>query len=71
MIDGKTGFLIEPKNPSLIAEKALELYKNPQMRTHFGKKGRKFIEENYTLDRMIDKVEALYESLLKTKGHSC
>lgn len=65
VINGETGFLIEPENPEQIAEKVVELYRNPLLRVKFGEKGRRLVEENYSMEKMLDKVEALYLTLLK------
>jgi len=64
VIDGETGFLIEPKNSGQLAEKVIELYKNPALRIKFGKEGRKLVEKNYSIVAMLDKIESLYERLL-------
>ncbi len=64
IIDGETGFLIEPKNPKQLAERVFELYKNPELRISFGKKGRSLVETNYSIEKMLDKIEFLYEKLL-------
>ena len=63
VFDGKTGFLVKPKNPKLIAESVVALYKNPEMLKEFGKEGRRLIEENYSMEKMLDKIKSLYEKL--------
>ncbi len=67
VINKKTGFLINPKDPHSIADKVIELYNNPQMRTDFGYNARRFVEENHTIDIMIGRIEALYESIIKKR----
>jgi glycosyltransferase involved in cell wall biosynthesis len=69
VIDGKTGFLTMPGNPGELAERVIELYKNPWLRAEFGREGRKLIEENYSLDKMLDRIESLYDSLLYGKAY--
>ncbi|MFZ6016104.1 MAG: glycosyltransferase family 4 protein [Nitrospirota bacterium] len=64
IIDKETGFLIEPKNHEQLAEKVIELYKNPELRIKFGKEGRKLVEKDYSTEKMLDKIESLYERLL-------
>jgi glycosyltransferase involved in cell wall biosynthesis len=64
VIDRATGFLIESKNSEQIAEKVIELYKNPDLRTTLGREGRRLVEEKYSIEKMLDNVEALYEKLL-------
>ncbi len=65
VIDRKTGFLIEPRNPAQLAEKVIELYRNPELMVKFGKEGRRLVEENYSIEKMLNKMEALYERLLR------
>ncbi|GAB4420738.1 MAG: glycosyltransferase family 4 protein [Thermodesulfovibrionales bacterium] len=64
IINGKTGFLIEARNPGQIAERIIELYKNPELMVRFGKAGRKIVEKNYSIETMLDKIETLYDRLL-------
>jgi glycosyltransferase involved in cell wall biosynthesis len=64
VINGKTGFLIEPKNSKRLGEKVIELYKNPGLRNKFGEAGRKLVERNYSVEAMLDRIESLYERLL-------
>lgn len=65
VIDGETGFLTAPKNPGQLAEKVIELYRNPELRIKFGKAGRRLIEKSYSFENMLDKIEALYERLFR------
>ncbi|PKL52485.1 MAG: glycosyltransferase family 1 protein [Nitrospira bacterium HGW-Nitrospira-1] len=64
VIDEKTGFLIVPKKPEQIAERVIEFYRKPELRRKFGKEGRRFVKENYSFEKMLDKIEALYKMLL-------
>ncbi|MEW6162047.1 MAG: glycosyltransferase [Nitrospirota bacterium] len=64
VINKETGFLTKPKNPEQLAEKVIELYKHPEYKKEFGKKGRKLVGENYSLEDMLDKIESLYKKLL-------
>ncbi|MBI5188683.1 MAG: glycosyltransferase family 4 protein [Nitrospirae bacterium] len=67
IIDRETGFLIEPKNPEQLSERVIELYKNPELRIKFGREGRRLVEKDYSTEKMLDKIESLYERLLKDK----
>lgn len=64
IINNETGFLVEPKNPSQIAEKIIELYERSELRIEFGKKGRCLVERDYSFDGMLDKIENMYKMLL-------
>lgn len=64
VIDGETGFLIPPRKVEEITAKVVTLYKNRELGKVFGKKGRSLVERSYSFERMLDKVESLYEKLL-------
>ncbi len=69
VIDGKTGFLVPPKQPELLARTMLRVMDLPQEeRLRMGKAGRRHVEANYSLDRIVDQWEALYRELLARKG---
>jgi glycosyltransferase involved in cell wall biosynthesis len=70
VIDGKTGFLVEPKNPDQIAEKVVQLYCDPELRKDLGSESRKFVQEKYTIEGMLDKVERLYRMLVGAREDS-
>lgn len=64
VIDGKTGFLVEPKNPYALADKLIFLYKNPAIRRKMGKEARKFVAEYYNWSENIKIIEQVYDSLM-------
>jgi glycosyltransferase involved in cell wall biosynthesis len=63
IINGQTGFLINPESPEQIAAKVIELYRFPEIGAATGRQGRKFVQENYGMEIMLDKIEALYAKL--------
>jgi glycosyltransferase involved in cell wall biosynthesis len=68
VIHEKTGLLIPTKNPNEIAVKVIEIYKNPKLAAGFGKEGRSLVEESYSMDKMLDKIELLYRNLIRGNG---
>jgi glycosyltransferase involved in cell wall biosynthesis len=69
IIDGKTGFLVPPKNPGALAQAMLHLMGMLEEERHaIGKAARQYVEANFTLDRVVDRWEALYKELLARKG---
>ncbi len=44
IIDGKTGFIVDPRNPEEIAEKVLFLLKNDEIRRKMGEEGKRWAE---------------------------
>ena len=61
--DGKNGFIIPLKNPKALAEKIITLLGNEDLRTKFGKKNRKIIEERLNYYIEMEKMENLYKQL--------
>ncbi len=57
LLDGKSGFLIEPFSPKSIAEKLIELISLPSEKfAEFGENGRKFVESKYPIEYTINEI---------------
>lgn len=61
--DGATGFLAPAGEPRLLAEKILALLGEPELGRTLGANGRKFFEQNLTLEKMVAETEKVYEDL--------
>ena len=57
--DNKTGFLVEKGNVSQLTEKMEILIKNTELRENMGNLGRKRVEEVFTFEKTLEKVESL------------
>ena len=62
--DGVEGFLTDPLNPSQLAHKILVLLSDPEMRRRFSENALKRIQEQFTVRRMVQSTEAVYDKLL-------
>lgn len=63
-----TGFLVPPKDPYSLGRAMLDLMKLPEgERKQMGQAGRKRIEENFAMDRIVDQWENLYREFLRKK----
>jgi len=60
VIDGKTGFLVSPRDSSTLAEAILKLLKNKDMARKFGEAGRRYVEQRFSLNQMVSNYENLY-----------
>lgn len=60
VLDGKTGYIVPNKSPEQIAEKLFLLLIDPELRKTMGKNGRKFVEETYSWEKCVDKMESIY-----------
>ncbi len=61
VINGKTGFLIDEK-PEILAEKIIELYKDPNLTKKMGEESGRFVKENYNMYSSVEKLHNLYQS---------
>lgn len=63
--DGDNGFLIPTKNPSRLAERVIYLLKNLDIRGEIGVANRKAVEENFSYENEMSKMEELYKELVR------
>lgn len=63
IINEVTGFLIKPKNVEELSEKMILLCNNKKMLSFLGENAMKFIEKDYSSEKMFEKLENLYEKL--------
>ena len=69
VVDGKTGFLVPPKDPEALAQAMLRLMALPkEERARMGRAARQYIETYYSLDKVVEQWEELYHKLLTRKG---
>ena len=66
--DGITGFLCDPGCLDSMAEACSRLLRNPQLRREMGRRGRERAIQEFSLDRMVGDIEALYTDLLEQEG---
>lgn len=67
VIDGKTGFLVEPGDEQQQASKWLTLLRAPVQAKEMGLEGRRMVMESWSLDRMVRGYETLIERVYATK----
>jgi sugar transferase (PEP-CTERM/EpsH1 system associated) len=63
--EGATGYLVEPKDSEKMAERIARLCDDREMALDFGAAGRRKVEREYSVDRMLERYRELY---LKTVG---
>lgn len=63
--DGKNGFIVPVKDSKSLAKKIIYLLENEDVRTRLGKASRKIIEEKLNYRKEMEKMEKLYEGLVK------
>jgi glycosyltransferase involved in cell wall biosynthesis len=66
--DGEDGFLVAPGAVGELADRLAQLARDPELRARMGAAGRERMQTRYTVDRLIDDMDALYRDLLAKKG---
>ncbi len=66
VLDGKTGFLVPPRDPEALAERITYLMDHPAEARGMGLAGQKHIEENFSLQKMVDKTVDIYEHAIRS-----
>ena len=62
--DGISGFLVPPAEPVNCANKIIELAKDDRKRREIGISGRKRIKEHFSVSKMIEGIQTVYEEIL-------
>ena len=62
--EGRTGFLVPPDRPDLMAGRIVALLSDDDLRRRQGEAARRKYESSFTLARMIDAYHALYDEVL-------
>ncbi|MBI4436480.1 MAG: glycosyltransferase [Candidatus Omnitrophica bacterium] len=68
--DGETGILVRHGQTDELVEALSSLLQDPRRVAEIGQKARESITKAFTVERMVEKTEALYERLLQAKGIS-
>lgn len=64
VIDGVNGFLVPTHSPGKIAEKLRILIDRPDLRSEMGNAARKFAEDNFDVNKVVERHLKIYEELL-------
>ncbi|MBI5047355.1 MAG: glycosyltransferase family 4 protein [Deltaproteobacteria bacterium] len=62
--DGVSGILVEPENPTTLAEAIINLLKDRDKMNKMGDEGRKIVEKKYSVDVMVTSLFNFYNSLM-------
>jgi len=61
------GFLVEPRNVERLADRIKKYIDDKELILLHGKKGRKFIGNKWSIGNMVDRVDKIYQGLIKKK----
>lgn len=67
VLNGETGFLVEPRNAYAFAEKILTLIKNSDLRKRMGSKGKERVFKHFTVEQYVKGVEQIFEEVLEKR----
>ena len=65
--DGVTGLLVPPRDPEALAQAIIALLQDRERAKTMGRAGRERVERYFTVERMVQQTEALYEELIRDK----
>lgn len=65
VIDGETGLVVPPCNPTRLAQAIMVLVQDPVLRTRYGAMGRERVIRKFSNEQCIESYESLYQTLLK------
>jgi len=63
--DGKTGLLVKPRDSEELAGAIIKLLEEEDLAEEMGRRGREWVKERFTLERMLDQLENLFYELVK------
>jgi glycosyltransferase involved in cell wall biosynthesis len=64
---GVSGLLVPPRDSGALAQGILSLMENMQYARTLASQGRQLVEAQYSLTRMLDRIESLYGRLLQDR----
>jgi glycosyltransferase involved in cell wall biosynthesis len=62
IVDGETGWLVEPRNPQELAMKIMDLFEDPGKGKKWGEAGRRRVEQNFFYEKMVAEHIKLYRN---------
>ena len=65
--DGETGLIIPPRDAQVLAQALERLLGDPTLAKKLGKNARRHVEANYSLERLGQEINAIYEKLVEVK----
>ena len=62
--DGRTGYIVLPKDTKALAEKVISLLKDRTKSSQFGEEGKRIAAPLFGVDTMVERIDALYRELI-------
>lgn len=64
VVEGETGLLVPPKDAESLSRALLALLRDPARAREMGQRGRQRLERQFGVARMVEQIQAVYESLV-------
>lgn len=64
LLDGETGLTVPPRDPAALAGAVCRVLEEPALRDRLRERGRRHVEEKFTVDSMVDGNLAMYRRLV-------
>jgi glycosyltransferase involved in cell wall biosynthesis len=68
IIEGETGYLVQPGDEETMAARITELLRNPERARSMGRRGREVVEQKFSPAAQLAQTEKLYDRLLSRVG---
>jgi glycosyltransferase involved in cell wall biosynthesis len=66
--NGVTGYVVDPHSVKELANKTIDLLRNPKKAEEFGRAGYERVKEKFNLDDKVKEYIVVYESVIKEKN---
>jgi glycosyltransferase involved in cell wall biosynthesis len=63
--NGETGLLFEPGNVKQLARSIFNLLNGDDVAKEIGLKGKNFVRENFTIEKVVERLEKVYEEVIE------
>ncbi len=67
IVDGETGYLVPPNQPEILAERMLQLLRNPHLLRQMGEQGYQRAMQEFTWEKVVERMRPHLECLIR--GH--
>lgn len=68
VVDGKTGILVSPRDPGALAASISRLLRDKELALRMGQAGRAHFENSFAMEKMMGKIQDVYENVLPGQG---
>jgi glycosyltransferase involved in cell wall biosynthesis len=65
IIQGKTGFLVEPGNPQELSKALFFILTHPREAEEMGLQGRQLVQSQFSIEKVVDRLVSLYHTIFR------